>query len=92
MANNFKAGDFCYGIPSSETSAKYHPEGQRVFIFNGVITGDGYGMLLGWYYGRIVKSTGLRNFMWGGDARLATEDEIEEFIRKCSIQQTIYPY
>ena len=27
-----KLGDYLYGIPSSEESAKYHPENQRVFI------------------------------------------------------------
>lgn len=92
MVKDFKIGDFCYKIPDSEEVAKYNPEGERVFIFNGVITGDGYGMLLGWHGGQIRKSTGFRNFMWGGDARLATDEEIDEFMHKCNNQEKIYPY
>lgn len=53
----FKQGDFLYGIPSSEESAKYNPEGERVFIFTGVITGDGYGKLIGWHDHKICKSS-----------------------------------
>lgn len=92
MTKEFNIGDFLYGIPSSEVSARYNPEGQRVFIYNGVTNGDGYGMMLGWHEGRIVKSTGYRNFMWGGDARLATDEEKDEFIRKCNNQDLIKPY
>ena len=44
---NIKMGSFLYGIPSSEESAKYNPEDQRVFIYDGHIDGDGYGMLIG---------------------------------------------
>ena len=30
--SEFEIGEFLYGIPSSEESAKYNPEDQRVFI------------------------------------------------------------
>lgn len=40
--SEYKIGEFLYGIPSDEESAKYHPENQRVFIHTGYINGDGY--------------------------------------------------
>lgn len=79
--SEYNIGQFLYGIPSSEESAKYHPENQRVFIHNGYVNGDGYGMLIGWENGELVKSTGLTNFMWGGKVRPATDCEIEEFMK-----------
>ena len=79
--SKYNIGQFLYGIPSSEESAKYHPENQRVFIHNGYVNGDGYGMLIGWENGELVKSTGLTNFMWGGKVRPATDGEIEEFMK-----------
>ena len=79
--SKYNIGQFLYGIPSSEESAKYHPENQRVFIHNGYVNGDGYGMLIGWENGELVKSTGLTNFMWGGKVRPATDVEIEEFMK-----------
>lgn len=79
---NIKMGSFLYGIPSSEESAKYNPEDQRVFIYDGHIDGDGYGMLIGWEDGKLVHSTGRGNFCWGGDVRLATDDEIRQFMVK----------
>lgn len=88
----YKAGDFLYGIPSNEEVASYHPENQRVFIYNGTITGDGYGMMLGWHDGKICKSTGINNFMWGGDVRYATTDEIEQFIESFTNQENIKNY
>lgn len=88
----FKQGDFLYGIPSSEESAKYHPEGERVFIFTGHITGDGYGILIGWHDHKICKSFGWKNFMWGGDARKATDEEVEDFIRKVMYSEPIKNY
>jgi hypothetical protein len=45
---NYSAGTFLYGIPSSEESASYHPEDQRVFLHDGCNTADGYGILIGW--------------------------------------------
>ena len=44
---NYSAGTFLYGIPSSEVSASYHPEDQRVFLYDGCNTADGYGILTG---------------------------------------------
>ena len=82
MKSCYTAGAFLYGIPSSEESAKYHPEDQRVFLHDGYITADGYGILIGWEDGKLVHSTGFGNFCWGGDVRLATEDEIGKFINQ----------
>lgn len=79
---NYTIGTFLYGIPSNEVSASYNPEDQRVFIYDGYNTGDGYGKLIGWEDGKLVHSTGWGNFCWGGDVRLATEKEIEQFINK----------
>lgn len=84
--NEYNIGQFLYGIPSNEESAKYRPENQRVFIHNGRVGADGYGMLAGWEDGKIVKSTGWNNFMWGADVRPATEEEIEEFMKKFMYQ------
>ena len=79
--SEYNIGQFLYGIPNSEESAKYHPENQRVFIHNGYVNGDGYGMLIGWENGELVKSTEFNNFMWGGKVRPATDVEIEEFMK-----------
>ena len=84
-----KIGDFLYGIPSSEESAKYHPEDERVFIYNGHISGDGWGMLIGFEDHKIVKSTGWNNFMWGGDVRPATETEVIQFMNRVMYQDKI---
>lgn len=56
-------GDFLYGIPSSKESEMYNPTDKRVFIYNGCMTGDGYGILVGWHDGQIKKSTGFKNFV-----------------------------
>lgn len=90
--SEFEIGEFLYGIPDSEESAKYNPENQRVFIHNGYINGDGYGMLLGWHEGKIVKSTGWRNFCWGASARKASEEEIESFMQALMQQEIIKRY
>lgn len=44
--SEYKVGEFLYGIPSSKECEKYHPEDQRVFIHNGYVSGDGYGILM----------------------------------------------
>lgn len=80
--STYKAGTFLYGIPTSEESAKYNPEGQRVFIHDGYVTADGYGKAIGYEDGVLKRSTGYGNFQWGGDVRLATEEEIKEFFSK----------
>lgn len=90
--SEYKVGEFLYGIPSCEESAKYNPENQRVFIHNGYINGDGYGILIGWHDGKIKKSTGWKNFCWGGEARKATEEEIEQFMMKLMNQDCIKEY
>ena len=82
MKKNYTMGTFLYGIPSSEESARYNPEDQRVFIYDGHIDGDGWGVLIGWEDGKLVHSTGRGNFCWGGDVRLATEAEIERFMNQ----------
>lgn len=88
----YKAGDFLYKIPDSLESMVYNPENERVFIYNGQITGDGYGMLIGWHDGQIVKSTGFANFCWGANVRYATKDEIHKFMIKLMSQDTIKNY
>lgn len=88
----YQIGEILYGIPSSEESAKYNPEDQRVFIHNGYKNGDGYGILIGWSDGKIKKSTGWGNFMWGGDVRKATDEEVEEFMGALMNQETIRLY
>lgn len=90
--SEFEIGEFLYGIPSDEESAKYHPENQRVFIHNGYVNADGYGILIGWHDGVIKKSTGWRNFYWGADVRKATNEEKEEFMRALMVQETIENY
>lgn len=90
--SEYKIGEFLYGISDSEESAKYHPENQRVFIHNGYKNGDGYGKLIGWNDGVIKKSTGWRNWCWGGTVRKATEEEIEQFMRALMSQDVIKEY
>ena len=90
--SEYRIGEFLYGIPDSEESEKYHPEGQRVFIHNGYINGDGYGKLIGWNDGKIKKSTGWSNWCWGGLVRKATTEEIEQFMVQLMNQDTIKYY
>lgn len=90
--SEFEIGEFLYGIPSSEESAKYNPEDQRVFIHNGYVSGDGYGKLIGWNDGIIKKSTGWGNFCWGGNVRKATDEEKEQFMRALMNQDIIKYY
>lgn len=89
--SEFKIGEFLYGIPDAE-SVKYNPEGQRVFIHNGYINGDGYGILVGWHDGEIKKSTGWKNFCWGGAVRMVTDKEIEQFMTQLMNQDIIKEY
>lgn len=88
----YNIGDFLYKIPSNEESEAYNPIGERVFVFNGCINGDGYGMTIGWNDGKIKKSTGFKNFMWSGEVRKATDEEIHEFMAKLMNQDIIKPY
>ena len=88
----FNYGEFLYGIPSSKESEKYNPENQRVFIHNGYINGDGYGKLIGWHDGKICKSNGFKNFMWGDKVRKSTTKEIEEFMQQLHNQEIVKNY
>ena len=88
----FNVGEFLYAIPTDKEVEKYNPEGQRVFIHNGYINGDGYGILIGWNDGVIKKSTGWRNFCWGDKVRKATDKEKEEFMAALMNQDTIKCY
>lgn len=90
--SEFEIGEFLYGIPFDEESAQFNPEHRRVFIHNGHVNGDGYGILIGWHDGLIKKSTGWRNFCWGGDVRKATDEEKEQFMRALMAQDTIRYY
>lgn len=89
--SEYKVGEFLYTIPSIDVE-EVPPITQRVFIHNGYINGDGYGMLLGWHEGQIVKSTGWRNFCWGGLVRRASQEEIEEFMKALMAQNVIKNY
>lgn len=90
--SEYKIGEFLYGIPSDEESAKYNPENQRVFIHTGYIDGDGYGKLIGWNDGKIKKSTGWNNWCWGDSVRKATDEEIEQFMNQLMNQDVIKYY
>ena len=73
----YKAGDFLYKLGDKGIKK----ESQRVFIYTGVTTGDGYGVLIGFDSdGKLRKSTGYGNCQYGNDVRLATEEEIKAFI------------
>ena len=89
--SEYNIGEFLYGIPDNEEE-KYNSEGQRVFIHNGYISGDGYGILIGWHDGEIKKNTGWGNFCWGGKVRKATDKEKEHFMIVLMLQDTIKNY
>ena len=73
----YKAGDFLYKLGDKGINK----ESQRVFIYTGKTTGDGYGVLIGFDSdGNLRKSTGYGNYQYGNDVRLATEEEIKAFI------------
>lgn len=90
--SEYNVGEFLYGIPTNEESAKYHPENQRVFIHDGYVDGDGYGILIGWNDGIIKKSTGWGNFCWGANVRKATDEEKESFMKALMNQDVIRYY
>ena len=75
----YKAGDFLYKLDDKGITK----ESQRVFIYTGYTTGDGYGVLIGFDSdGKLRKSTGYANYQYGNDVRLATEEEIKSFINE----------
>lgn len=76
-------------VSESETGNK------NVFIFNGTITGDGYGCVLGMLDNdkqNIAHSSGYRNWCKGGPVRKATEEEIKMFFNKIHNQDVIKQY
>ena len=64
----------------------------RDLIFSGFKNGDGYGKLIGFHDHKICKSSGWRNFMWGGDVRKATPDEVTTFMNKIFNSEPIKNY
>jgi hypothetical protein len=58
-------------------------ENNPVFIHDGYITADGYGVLIGFTSDdKLLKSTGFGNYCYGGEVRMATIQEIEKFINR----------
>lgn len=90
--SEYQVGEFLYGIPSSMECASYNPKDKRVFIHDGTVTPDGYGILVGWNDGVLKKSTGYGNFCWGDSVRKATPEEIVQFIRQLHQQDVIRFY
>ncbi len=77
--NLYKAGDFLYKLGDKGIKK----ESQRVFIYTGYITADGYGVLIGFDSdGKLRKSSGYANYQYGNDVRLATEEEIKSFMNE----------
>ena len=74
----YKPGFFLYELDELYERKK---DAHRVFIYTGQLNADGYGILIGWDSdGNLRKSTGYGNFQYGGDVRLATEEEVKAFI------------
>lgn len=74
----YNAGDFLYELGECDKDKK---ESRKVFIHTGQYNADGYGILLGFdSEDHLCKSTGYSNFQYGGEVRLATEEEIKAFI------------
>ena len=78
----YKPGTFLYKLGNKGFNES-DPNYLRVFIHSGYETADGYCVLLGYTSGskNLCKSTGYGNYCYGNDVRLATENEIEEFIK-----------
>jgi len=73
----YKSGFFLYELDNLYERKDSH----RVFIYTGQLNADGWGVLIGWDSdGKLRKSTGYGNFQYGGDVRLATQEEVEAFI------------
>ena len=65
----------------------------KVFIHDGFINADGYGVIIGEDSdGIIQKSNGIGNFMNGGCRREATPQEVMEFFAKVRKTQKIINY
>lgn len=75
----YQPGDYLYKLGTKGKLSK----NKKVFIHNGYVTGDGYGVLLGFTDDeQLCTSSGWGNYCYGGDVRYATQDEIEEFIKQ----------
>ena len=76
-----KPGTYLYKLSHPEDDNI--PEGgKRVFIHDGRIDGDGYGVMLGFVSdNELCKSSGYGNFCYGGDVRIATDEEIDLFVK-----------
>lgn len=75
----YKPGFFLYELDNLYERKDSH----RVFIYTGQCNADGYGILFGWGSdGKLMKSTWYGNFQYGGDVRLATQEEVEAFIQE----------
>ena len=74
----YKPGFFLYQLDELYERKK---DAHRVFIYTGQLNADGWGVLIGFDSdGKLRKSTGYNNFQYGGDVRIATQEEVEEFI------------
>lgn len=68
-------------------------DGQQCFVHDGFVDADGYGVLIGFEDGKLVKSSGRGNMCFGNDdykMRRATEEEKLEFLSKVWNTRTIY--
>ena len=76
-----KPGTYLYKLSHPEDDNI--PEGgKRVFIHDGRIDGDGYGVMLGFVSdNELCKSSGYGNFCYGGDVRSATDEVIDLFVK-----------
>ena len=65
----------------------------RVFIHDGFVNADGYGVIIGEDSdGMIQKSSGIGNWMKEGCCREATQQEVTEFFAKVRKTQKIINY
>lgn len=65
----------------------------KVFIHDGFINADGYGVIIGEDFdGMIQKSNGIGNWMKEGVNREATREEIQNFFAKIRMTQKIINY
>lgn len=80
--SEYNAGTYLYKLgKKGNLSAN-----KKVFIHDGILSGDGYGVVLGFTSdNELCTSSGYGNYCYGNDVRLATGAEIEEFIRQVQI-------
>lgn len=81
--SNYNVGQFLFAIYNDN---KYHSTHECVFIHTGFVSSDGYGCLIGWENGKLVKSTGWNNFVKDCSVRPASDEEIEEFMSQLMLQ------